>query len=139
MTDALEAGDTEKFRKYMTALLSSVSYRFQRKNDPMECERYFHYSFYLILQMLGFYSTCAEKETSEGRINCVVECPDYVYIMEFKLNGAAEEAVRQIKEKGYALPYAADKRRILASGINFSSEKGTIDGFLCEEMNDEKR
>ena len=89
MTDALEAGDTEKFRKYMTALLSSVSYRFQRKNDPMECERYFHYSFYLILQMLGFYSTCAEKETSEGRINCVVECPDYVYIMEFKLNGAA--------------------------------------------------
>ena len=50
-----------------------------------------------------------------------------------------EEAVRQIKEKGYALPYAADKRRILALGINFSSEKGTIDGFLCEEMNDEKR
>ena len=59
--------------------------------------------------------------------------------MEFKLNGAAEEAVRQIKEKGYGLPYAADKRRIPASGINFSSEKGTIDGFLCEEMNDEKR
>ena len=47
--------------------------------------------------------------------------------------------MRQIKEKGYALPYAADKRRILASGINFSSEKGTIDGFLCVEMNDEKR
>ena len=89
--------------------------------------------------MLGFYSTCAEKETSEGRIDCVVECPQYVYIMEIKLNGSAEEAVRQIKEKGYALPYAADKRRILAIGINFSSEKGTIDGFLCEEMNDEKR
>lgn len=89
--------------------------------------------------MLGFYSTCAEKETREGRIDCVVECPQYVYIMEFKLNGSAEEAVRQIKEKGYALPYAADKRRFLASEINFSSEKGTIDGFLCEEMNDEKR
>lgn len=89
--------------------------------------------------MLGFYSTCAEKETSEGRIDCVVECPQYVYIVEFKLNGSAEEAVRQIKEKGYALPYAADKRCILALGINFSSEKGKIDGFLCEEMNDEKR
>lgn len=59
-------------------------------------------------------------------IDCVVECPQYVYIMEFKLNGSAVEAVQQIKEKGYALPYAADKRRILASGINFSSEKGRL-------------
>ena len=118
----------------MTSLLSSVTYRFQRKQDPMECERYFQYTFYLIVKMLAFYSTVAEKQTSEGRIDCVVECPGYVYIIEFKLNGSAEAALQQIEEKGYAKPYAADNRKLIAIGINFSSEKGTIDGFLPKEI-----
>ena len=100
----------------------------------MECERYFQYTFYLIVKMLGFYSTVAEKETSEGRIDCVVECPDYVYIIEFKLNGSAEAALKQIEEKGYAKPYASDSRKLIAIGINFSSKKGTIDEFLTKEL-----
>ena len=134
VTTSLEKGDTAKFEKLMTSLLSSISYRFQRKQDQMECERYFQYTFYLIVKMLGFYNAVAEKETSEGRIDCVVECPDYVYIIEFKLNGSAEAALNQIDEKGYAKPYAADSRKVIALGINFSSEKGTIDGFKTKEI-----
>ena len=134
VTDCLRKGDTAKFEKLMTALLSSTTYRFQRKQDQMECERYFQYTFYLIVKMLGFYSTVAEKETSEGRIDCVVECPGYVYIIEFKLDGSAEAALKQIEDKGYAKPYAADNRKVIALGINFSSEKGTIDGFLTKEL-----
>ena len=134
VTDSLRKGDTAKFEKLMTSLLSSVTYRFQRKQDPMECERYFQYTFYLIVKMLAFYSTVAEKETSEGRIDCVVECPGYVYIIEFKLNGTAKAALKQIEDKGYAKPYAADSRKLIAIGINFSSEKGTIDGFLPKEL-----
>ena len=70
-----------------------------------------------------------EKETSEGRIDCVVECPNYVYIIEFKMNGSAEAALQQIEEKGYTKPYAADPRTVICLGINFSSQTGTIDGF----------
>ena len=134
VTTSLEKGDTAKFEKLMTSLLSSISYRFQRKQDQMECERYFQYTFYLIVKMLGFYSAVAEKETSEGRIDCVVECPGYVYIIEFKLNGSAEAALNQIDEKGYTKSYAADSRKVIALGINFSSEKGTIDGFETKEI-----
>ena len=134
VTNSLRKGDTSRFEKLMTSLLSSVTYRFQRKQDQMECERYFQYTFYLIVKMLAFYSTVAEKETSEGRIDCVVECPDYVYIIEFKLNGSAEAALKQIEDKGYAKPYAADSRKVIALGINFSSDKGTIDGFLTKEI-----
>ena len=134
VTNSLRKGDTSRFEKLMTALLSSVTYRFQRKQDPMECERYFQYTFYLIVKMLAFYSTVAEKETSEGRIDCVVECPGYVYIIEFKLNGSAEAALKQIEDKGYAKPYAADNRKLIALGINFSSEKGTIDDFQTKEI-----
>ena len=134
VTTSLEKGDTAKFEKLMTSLLSSISYRFQRKQDQMECERYFQYTFYLIVKMLGFYNAVAEKETSEGRIDCVVECPDYVYIIAFKLNGSAEAALNQIDKKGYAKPYAADSRKVIVLGINFSSEKGTIDGFRTKEI-----
>ena len=129
VTDALECGDTVKFEKLMTALLSSISYRFQRKQDSMECERYFQYTFFLIVKMLGFYNTVAEKETSEGRIDCVVECPNYVYVIEFKMNSSAEAALQQIEEKGYTKPYAADPRTVICLGINFSSQTGTLDGF----------
>ncbi len=129
VTDALENGNIEAFMKLMTALLSSVTYRFQRKQDAFECERYFQYTFYLIMQMLGRYNTLVEKDTSEGRIDCVLECPDYVYILEFKLNGSAAAALKQIEDKGYAKPYMTDSRKVICLGINFSSEKGTIDDW----------
>ena len=129
VTDALEAGNLPTFEKQLTSMLSNISYRFQRKQDGKECERHFQYTFFLILQMIGRYSTYVEKETSEGRIDCVVECPEYVYIFEFKLNGTSKDALDQIAEKGYEKPYAADSRKVYRVGISFSSKTGTINDF----------
>ena len=129
VTRTLRSGDLEKFKLQLTSFLANISYRFQRKEDTRECERHFQYTFYLILQLLGKYNTYVEKETSQGRIDCVLECPDYVYIFEFKLNSTAEFALKQIEEKGYASPYAADKRKIYKVGISFSSETGTVNDF----------
>ena len=128
----LRGGKIEDFMKKMTSLLSSVTYRFQRKQDAFECERYFQYTFYLIMQMIGHYNTMVEKETSEGRIDCVVECPNYVYVMEFKMDGSAQSALEQIRERGYTKPYLADKRKVFSIGVNFSSEKGTIEEYVFE-------
>ena len=128
----LRGGKIEEFLRKMTSLLSSVTYRFQRKQDAFECERYFQYTFYLIMQMIGHYNTMVEKETSEGRIDCVVECPDYVYVMEFKKDGSAQSALEQIRERGYTKPYLTDKRKVFSIGVNFSSEKGTIEEYVFE-------
>ncbi len=128
----LRGGKIEDFMRKMTSLLSSVTYRFQRKQDAFECERYFQYTFYLIMQMIGHYNTMVEKETSEGRIDCVVECPDYVYVMEFKMDGSAQSALEQIRDRGYTKPYLADKRKVFSIGVNFSSEKGTIEEYVFE-------
>ncbi len=129
VTRALRAGNLDTFRLQLTSMLSNISYRFQRKQDEKECERHFQYTFYLIMQLLGKYNTYVEKETSQGRIDCVLECPGYVYIFEFKLNGTAAAALQQIDDKGYALPYAADRRKLYRVGISFSSETGTISEF----------
>src|SRR5574344_508744 len=129
VSDSLEGGDLDTFKLQLTSFLANISYRFQRKQDERECERHFQYTFYLIMQLLGKYNTYVEKETSQGRIDCVLECPGYVYIFEFKLNSTAEVALKQIDEKGYAQPYAADSRKIYNVGISFSSETGTVNDF----------
>ena len=127
LSKTLKTGDLESFRTLMTAFLSSIPYDLRRKSDERERERYFQYTFYLILRLLGVYTVRAEERQSQGRVDCVVETPDYVYVFEFKLDGTAAEALRQIEERGYARPYEADKRKLYRIGVSFSSETGTID------------
>lgn len=67
---------------------------------------------------------------SYGRKN--VETPNFVYIFEFKLDGTAEEALRQINEKDYAREYEADQRKLYKIEVVFSSETGTIADWLAE-------
>lgn len=84
------------------------------------------------MRLIGVYTVYIEKMQSQGRVDCIVETPEYVYIFEFKLDGNAGEAMNQIDEKGYALEYASDKRRIYKIGAVFSFETGTIEEWLCE-------
>ena len=60
-------------------------------------------------------------------MDMVIETKDYVYIVEFKLDGTPEEALRQIEEKGYDKPFAMDRRKLYRIGVNFSLEKRSID------------
>ena len=124
--DAFEGGDTDTLCKLFTSFLADIPYSMRRKNDEREKERYFHYTFYLIFRMISVYTVYSEKEQSEGRVDCIVETSDYVYIFEFKLDGTADEALRQIEEKGYARPYASDTRTLYRIGVGFSSRTGTI-------------
>ena len=64
----------------------------------------------------------------------VVDLPDDIYIVEFKLDKPAADALEQIKGKDYAGKYALSKKRITLIGISFSSEKRTIVEELVEEF-----
>ena len=129
---SLRRGELEKLNKLFTSFLADIPYTMRRKQDERERERYFHYTFYLIFRLVSVYTVYTEKEQSEGRVDCIVETPDYVYIFEFKLDGSADEALRQIEEKGYARPYASDKRTIYKIGASFSSQTGTIDDWKIQ-------
>lgn len=79
--------------------------------------------------MVSCYTVYHEKETSQGRADCVVETADYVYIFEYKLDHTADEALSQIDEMGYAREYATDKRKVYKVACCFSSETGTVSDF----------
>lgn len=123
----LKQGKLQEFMDSLTAFLASIPYSVRRRNDEREYERYFDYTFYLLLRMLSCYMLFREKETSRGRADCVYETPNDVYIFEFKLDGSAEGALLQIEDKGYAKEYAIDSRHIHQIGVNFSSKTGTIE------------
>ena len=133
VVEVLRVGDLERFRKLLTSFLADIPYSMRRKETERERERYFHYTFYLLMRMVSCYTTYTEKQQSEGRVDCIVETLDYIYIFEFKLDGTADEALQQIEEKGYARPYEADRRKLFKVGISFSSETGTVDDWKVVE------
>ena len=81
---------------------------------------------------MGFYVK-VEYHTSEGRIDLVLQTDSYIYVMEFKLDGTAEEAMQQINDKHYARPFEADSRKLFKIGVNFSIKTRNIEKWIVEE------
>ena len=129
----MEKGDCKQLGKMFTSFFASIPYNQRRKDNEREKERYFQYTFYLVLRMISCFTVFVEKEQSEGRVDCVVETKHNIFVFEFKRDGSAMEALEQIEKKGYAREYATDSRKIYLVGSNFSSETGTIDGWEIKE------
>ena len=66
-------------------------------------------------------------------MDAVVKMSDSIYVMEFKYNKSAQEALAQIDSKGYLLPYKADGRKLYKVGVNFSEESQTLEDWIIEE------
>ena len=132
MVKALEMGDLDLVRRLFTSFLAETPYSMRPKKDEKDRELYFHYTFYLLMRLISCYTVYTEKQLSEGRADCIVETPGQVYIFEFKLDGTANEALRQIHDRGYARAYEADPRPKFLIGASFSSKTGTIEEWEME-------
>lgn len=119
-------GDAEAFLKRLQSFFADTPYELARN-----LELHYQNVLFIVFKLLGFY-TQAEYHTSRGRIDMVVRTDQYIYVMEFKLDGSAEEALRQINDKQYALPFAADSRKLYKIGVNFSQEMRGIEKWLIE-------
>ena len=96
-----------------------------------DTELHYRNVLFIVFKLVGLY-TQVEYHTSQGRIDLVLKTDRYIYVMEFKLNGTAEEALRQIEERQYALPFASDPRQVFKIGVNFSSVTRNIERWLVE-------
>ena len=132
LLDSLEDGDPDRVRDLFTSFFADIPYTARRKENERERERYFQYTFYLIFKIVSTYTVTVEQPQSQGRVDCIVETPRYVYIFEFKLDGSADEALAQIEERGYARPYSAGSRRVFRIGASFSSATGSIEEWKTE-------
>ena len=119
-------GDVDGFLDHLRTFFDDTPYELARYREV-------HYQniLYIVFKLMGFH-TEVEYRTSRGRVDLVLKTADYIYVMEFKLDGTAEEAMRQIEEKGYAAPFAADGRKVIKVGVNFSEETRSIDKWIIK-------
>jgi hypothetical protein len=122
-TRALRAGEVDGFLTELRAFFASIPYDLYFAKG----ESYYQTVFYLVFTLLGQFAE-AEVRSGAGRADAVVKTRDRVYVFEFKLDsgGTAEEALEQIEEKGYLLPYSAGGRRLVKVGVVFDTEKRTL-------------
>ena len=122
----IRSGQPEAFLKRLQTFFADTPYEL-----ASELERHYQNVLFIVFKLVGFY-TQAEYHTSEGRIDLVVKTTDYIYVMEFKLEGTAEEAIAQIEEKHYARPFETDSRKLFKIGINFSNKTRNIERWIIE-------
>ena len=122
-----EKGAAEELMALLHAFFAQGDYRVAGDREV-----YFQGSMATVFRMLGL-QTHVEMATSSGRIDMVVATRGYVYLFEFKLDRPAAEAMAQIEEKGYAAPFAMDRRAVVKLGVGFSSKTRNIAECIVRE------
>ena len=126
---AIEQGNTYGIINELNAAIGSIPYDHRRADT----ESIFHIIAYLAFKNIGV-DVFTEVHSSKGRADIIVKTASYIYALELKLDAPASEALSQIFEKGYLEPYAGDKRKKLAIGIEFSSEQRNIADYSVKEL-----
>ena len=120
---AATSGKPEEMMRILEGLFARANYQIQG-----DAERDFQYAMYLIFELLGEYVR-TEYQTSNGRIDILLQTEGYIYIIEIKTDGSADEALAQIEEKGYAKAFAADSRKVFKIGVNFDKSSRRIEDW----------
>ena len=116
----LRSGNADAFLTRLRAFFAGIPYELNDKT-----ERHYQAVFYLVFKLLGQYID-VEERSAKGRADAVVKTKDFVYVFEFKLDGSVDEALQQIEEKGYLLPYDVDQRQLMKIGVSFDSKERNI-------------
>ena len=128
----VRSGNYDAFFRRLQSFFADTPYEVIAGQKPeRDTELHYQNVLFIVFRLVGLY-TKVEYHTSNGRIDLVLQTDRYIYIMEFKLNGTAEEALQQINEKQYALPFANDERKLFKIGVNFSSETRNIERWIVE-------
>ena len=128
--DACQYGNEENLMKKLTEYFDAFSYELIGN----EKEKFYHAIFHAIFFLTGIYSI-TEDRGLRGRADEVIITSDSLWIFELKVDASAEDALRQIEDKGYADKYAdmIERRNLKVHkvGISLSSKTRSIAEWKC--------
>jgi hypothetical protein len=132
---ALREGDIDAAMNNLRSLLKSIPYG---KNEPkilqdMEATEEHYQKFFFLYYRMMCDQVHAEVRNSTGATDVTITTPNYIYVVELKINSTPEMALQQIDEKGYAVPFMDGKRAVYKIGVNFSTETRTISEWKVVE------
>jgi hypothetical protein len=132
---ALREGDIDRSMNNLRSLLKSIPYG---KNEPKilqdteATEEHYQKFFFLYFRMMCD-QVHAEVRNSTGATDVTITTPNYIYVVELKIDSTPEVALKQIEEKGYAVPYMEGRRAVYKVGVDFSTQERTITGWKVVE------
>ncbi len=140
---ALRTNDLPTFIKQLKILFSDISYQLlpkkKHKNASEQTEKdnfaawegYFQTVIYLILSFLNI-SIHTEVSKHKGRMDGLAETDDFLYIMEYKLEGTTKDAFTQIKKGEYMTSYGNKDKTIILVAIIFGREERNVTDWKAE-------
>lgn len=134
MVEALRAGDVNDMLDALSCFFANIP-----ANITVKREKYYQSLFYAVFVLIGA-RVHAECWTNRGRVDAVVETSNDVYVFEFKLDGNAETALKQIVEKGYHEKYLRCGKRVTLVGVAFDADMRNLsDRKMMEAVGLHKR
>lgn len=124
-------GEADNFMRHLQTFLQGNPYALTELDKR---ERYFQNNIFLIFRALGFRPR-VEEQTCNSRMDMMLRTRRYIYIFELKTDGSTDKAMRQIDEKGYALPYLDEGLPIIKIAANYSTSANNIDSWEIEKNN----
>lgn len=128
IVNSILLGQPEKLVRNIDIFLAGIPYEMKMDN-----ENNLHNAFYILLTLIGAKAE-TEVHTSDGRIDLLLKTPRFIYIIELKFDHSSDEAMEQIEEKKYFLPYSNDSRRLFKIGLNFYSKTRHLDPPIIQEV-----
>ena len=124
---AMDSQDIDLAMEKLQAYLAGIPNDLENKT-----EKHYQTIIYLIFSLLGFYIH-TEVKSAIGRADAVCYTDNCIYVFEFKVDGSAEEALKQIDEKGYMLPYRFEEgKNLVKVGVNISSQTRTVEKWIAQ-------
>lgn len=127
--DDVMEGRAESFMTRLQGLFSDFN---QDGFSHIEIEQHYQDIVFIVMKLMGFY-TDIEYKTASGRIDLVVKTPKYIYVFEFKMNKSAKEALDQIYDRDYLLPFKSDGRKVIKIGANFSDKIHSLSEWIIAD------
>ncbi len=124
--------DMDAFFQNLQAYFASIPY-LEASETLRKKECFYETIVYVVFSMMNRYVQTQVK-TAKGRVDVVMQTSESIYVMELKLDGTADEALHQIDNRQYLLPYASSNKHLVKIGINFSSGTRTIDEWKVVEV-----
>ena len=125
----LQDNNVENFMIRLRAFFAGIPYKLNNKT-----EKHYQTIFYILLKLMGQYIE-VEQDSAAGRADAVITTADTKFIFEFKLtgNGTAEDALKQIDDKGYLIPFTAGNKKLVKIGAEFSTKMRGLSRWVISD------
>ena len=129
---ALRKDDMDGCLKAMQEFFTTIPYQENTLKDAPTTEGHFTAMLYVMFSLLNVY-VFSQVRNAKGRLDILIKTDTAIYVMELKLDGDLDKALKQIDEKDYTIPYQSDGRKVVKVAINFSTEERTIKEWRIEK------